>query len=262
MPCSTALPLTGIVVLVTRASGQAAQLVSKLNSLGARVYAIPAIETEPLSKPSGLKEALLKISEYDHLVFTSVNGVYFFLRHLEKTGTSPAQLPQALCVGPKTAETWRKAGGIVSVVPEKYTAGELLSVLGDDLSGISLLVLRPDHVKTELGLLLRKRGAKVDEIVLYRTLIREENARALTGLMKKDELDAVLFASPSAVEGTLSMMGDREKLQNPLVVCIGPTTARAALDAGLERVVFPEDHTVDGMISLLIAAAGEMRDRR
>ena len=262
MPRSAALPLTGIVVLVTRASEQAEQLVSKLESLGAMVYAVPAIETRPLAEPPGIEEALHKISEYDRLVFTSVNGVYFFLRHLERTGTLPAQLPPALCVGPKTAETWRREGGIVSTVPAKFTAQDLVSVLGDDLSGVSLLVLRPDRVKTDLGSILRERGARVDEVVLYETLIREENTGVLGDLLEKGEPDAVLFASPSAVEATMSMAGERDTFRSFLAVCIGPTTARAALDAGLERVVFPDDYTVDGMIGLLIAAAGEMRDRR
>jgi uroporphyrinogen III methyltransferase/synthase len=252
----------GMVVLVTRPREQAGQLVSELESLGATVHAIPAIETEPFPEPAGLKEALRNITEYDHLVFTSINGVYFFLRHLEKIGLSPVLLPSALCVGPSTAEAWRKAGGVVGAVPDKYTAGGLLGTLGDDLSGVSLLLLRPEHVKTDLGTLLRERGVKTDEIVLYRTLIREESAKELTDLLKKIEPDAVFFASPSAVEGILSMIGDSESFRNLLAVCIGPVTARAASDAGLKRVVFPEDYTVEGMIGLLLAATVEMKDRR
>jgi uroporphyrinogen III methyltransferase/synthase len=256
------LPLEGVGVLVTRASDQAAQLVSRLKSLGARVHSLPAIELDPVPEPEGLKEALHRLPDYDNLVFTSVNGVSFFLRHLEMAGLSPVQLPPALCVGPRTAEVWRKAGGTVDVVPEKFSADELDRALGGDLSGTSFLILRPERVKTPLGTLLGKRGATVDEIILYKTVIGEENAERITGLLDRGELDAVLFASPSAVEGILLMTGDRRKLERLFAVCIGPTTARAATEGGLKKVVYPEEYTTDGMVELLVAAADELRNRR
>jgi uroporphyrinogen-III synthase len=262
MKRTTALPLKGIGVLVTRARDQAAQLVSELESLGAEVHAVPAIETVPILEPAGLKGSLHRIPCYDYLVFTSVNGVCYFLDHLETAGLSPAGLPPAVCVGPRTAEAWRKAGGTVGVVPERYSAKELVGALGDDLPGRSFLVLRPERVKTELAALMREHGCLVDEIILYRTVIGGENAKRIAGLLDRGKLDAVLFASPSAVEGILLMTGGGEKIQSLLAVCIGPVTAETAVEGGLNRVVLPDDYTIEGMVKLLIAEAPELRDRR
>jgi len=262
MPDSTSLPLEGIGVLVTRARDQAAELVSRLETLGASVYAVPAIDTEPLPEPPGLRETLYRILEYENIIFTSVNGVTYFLKHLETAGMSPAKLPPALCAGPRTAEEWLKAGGTVHTVPEKYTARDLVSSLGDDLSAAYYLVLRPEQVRTDIAGILRQRGARVDEVILYRTVFSGENAKLFLDLLNGDRLDAILFASPSAIEGILWMAGGSARIRDIPAICIGPTTARAAMKSGLERVAFPEEYTVDGMIGVLLAAAEERKDRR
>ncbi len=255
-------PLHGIGILVTRAKEQAAETISGLEALGASVFAVPAIRVEHLAHPPGLDESLMNIGTYDHLVFTSVNGVYSFLRHAGSSGPEPGKMPSALCVGPKTAEAWRQAGGTVKAVPGKYSAADLVDVLGDDLDTFSLLILRPEHVKTNLAQQLQMRGARVDEIILYRTIAGEEDSESLEVLLKNEKVDVILFASPSAIYGILSMAGGPERIRDLLAVCIGPTTAKAAVDSGMERVVFPEHYTSEGMIQVLLARAEEIRDRR
>jgi uroporphyrinogen-III synthase len=262
MEGSTGQPLRGIGVLVTRAEDQAEELVSGLESRGAGVYHIPAIISEPIPEPPGLREALRRILEYSHLVFTSAKGVVFFLQHLKVSGPAPQELPPALCVGPRTGDAWRKVGGNVESIPESYTAMGLLDALGEDLSGLSFLVLRPRDVETEVGALLRERGARADEVILYKTEAQVEGGDVISGLLKNGKLDVVLFASPSAIQGVLQMAGGPEKIRNVLALCIGPTTAQAAREAGLRRVVFPDKHTVDGMIDMLLAMAGEVKKRR
>jgi uroporphyrinogen-III synthase len=204
-----------------------------------------------------LAESLSKIGTYDHLVFTSVNGVYSFLSHIGSPGLKPGEMPSALCVGPKTAEEWHRNGGTVEAVPARYSAVDLAHGLGRSLDGASLLLLRPEHVETELAEQLRKRGAGVDEVVLYRTLTDEKGADTVKALLENDELDAVLFASPSAVSGTLNMAGGPDRMKDLHIVCIGPTTAKAAVDSGLDKVVFPERYTSEGMIQALLNNVGE-----
>jgi len=258
----TLQPLHGIGILVTRAKEQSADILSELKSFGARVYAVPAIRIEHFPDPPGLSDVLLNIRTYDHLVFTSVNGVYSFLRHIGASDSSPGEMPSALCVGPKTAEAWRKSGGTVRTVPGKYSAMDLAGTLGDNLDGVSLLILRPEHIETSLGMLLRQRGARTDEVILYKAVTGEESPVALESLLENGELDVVLFASPSAVYGIVSMAGGPEVIKDLFAVCIGPTTAKAAVESGFAKVVFPEDYTSGGMIGALLARAGEIRDRR
>lgn len=255
-------PLEGIGVLVTRAREQASGPVSELEKLGAKVHFLPAIKIEEIREPEGLREALEAIEGFDHLVFSSVNGVYSFLRHTGPMGLAPSRMPPALCVGPKTAQAWRGSGGVVSGVPEKFTAKSLAGMMGTRLEGTSLLILRPERTETDLASLLRVRAAKIQEVVLYRTLPEQANRKDLTRLLENGDLGAILFASPSAVRGFLSMGGSGDAVRHLLAICIGPVTAKAAVGAGFERVLSPEVHTWDGMVEVLLSQADEIRKRR
>ena len=44
-------------------------------------------------------------------------------------------------------------------------------------------------------------------------------------------------------------------------ICIGPTTARAADEAGFLEVYFPDEHTTDGIIDELMVIAGALKNK-
>jgi uroporphyrinogen III methyltransferase/synthase len=244
-------PLRGIGVLVTRARDQAGPMIRGLEALGADVYQAPTIHIEPTESPEGLAKALGQIQSYDSLIFTSVNGVEIFSRHLKDAGLHPAELPPAICVGSKTADAWRKCGGRVGVLPASFTGEGILSGLDPDLGGRSFLILRPEVVKTDLGAGVRKRGGHADEMVLYRTVAKKGGAGFLRDLLDRNAIQVATFTSPSSIKGISEILGGVEPLRSVLCLCIGPTTAQAASAEGLSNIHFPEEHTVEGMLRLL-----------
>lgn len=263
---SEELPLAGIKVLVTRAREQSSRLVEQLALRGARVTVIPAVSISPISEPDGFARAMERVGIYENVVFTSVNGVEVTLNLLRSRGMGPWDLPPALCVGEKTAGAWEEAGGEVAAVPGQYTAEALLELVGEDLAGHSFLLMRPEVVKTDLGRTMAKRGAHVDEVVIYRTVTPEEGGQELNDLMAEGGPDVLFFASPSAIEGIIAMAGRRTQdagrsiLDIP-AICIGPTTARAAEEAGFGEVYFPDEHTAEGMVNELLVIAGALKRR-
>lgn len=280
------LLLAGISVLVTRTLEQSAGLVEDLTSMGAEVIVIPAVSISPLPEPEGFSSAIAKADSYDFLVFTSVNGVAYTQRLLNMEGVKPRELPPALCVGEKTANAWEEAGGKVAAYPEQYTAEALLETLGDDLEGRSFLILRPEVVKTQLGQAMRGLGAFVEEVVIYRTAPSEAGAEALKELLLEGKPDSIFFASPSAIDGILTMAGsskdvqcsefrveedsdsqdsepgtpssDRDILDIP-AICIGPTTALAAEEAGFSEIYFPDEYTAEGMVDELLVISAKLK---
>ncbi|HMC52758.1 MAG TPA: uroporphyrinogen-III synthase, partial [Acidimicrobiales bacterium] len=95
---------------------------------------------------------------------------------------------------------------------------------------------------------LRLRGWEVDVVEAYRTTTPATSE----GLAEAARhADAVTFTSPSTVNGYLEAVGRRVP---PLVACIGPVTARAARDAGLDVAVVAQEHTVDGLLRALTTA--------
>ena len=73
------LPLFGKRIVVTRAREQADALGSRLSALGAGVIELPTIEIRPPADSAPLDRAIAELDTYDWLIFTSANGVRFFL---------------------------------------------------------------------------------------------------------------------------------------------------------------------------------------
>ncbi len=81
-----ASPLFGRRVLVTRPRHQAGDMVRRLEELGAEVFALPTVEVRDPADWGPVDRVVADLARYQWLVFTSVNGVHFFLRRLRQQG--------------------------------------------------------------------------------------------------------------------------------------------------------------------------------
>ena len=70
---------------MTRAADQAAELSDRLRALGADAIELPVIALEPPADPAPLDRAIENLASYDWLIFTSANGVRFFLDRLDQS---------------------------------------------------------------------------------------------------------------------------------------------------------------------------------
>src|ERR1051325_5243961 len=126
-------PLQGITVVVTRAASQAAELNTLLESYGAKVIVCPTIEIREPESYERLDEALDHLYGYDWLIFTSTNGVEFFLRRLTTRGLNVADLDEikVCAIGQRTAEKLHEAHVHVDVVPSESTAEGVFEALSE-----------------------------------------------------------------------------------------------------------------------------------
>ncbi len=141
------LPLFGQRVVITRARRQASKLAQKLRSLGADVIEFPTIEVQPLDDYTALDSALARLATYDWLVFTSVNGVEFFLRRLDASDVDWRVLRARICaIGPATRLAVEDLHLKVDVMPEEYVAESLLAAKGWTLARLAkkLSSMEPD----------------------------------------------------------------------------------------------------------------------
>ena len=83
------LPLFGKRIVVTRARGQAEALAGRLRALAADAIELPTIEIRPAADYGPLDRAIAGLASYDWLIFTSANGVRFFVDRLDR---GPADL--------------------------------------------------------------------------------------------------------------------------------------------------------------------------
>jgi uroporphyrinogen-III synthase len=244
--------LSGRRVVVTRPEDQAEGLCSRLRALGAEPVEFPVIAIAPPEPGGPLDQAIARLSSYDWLIFTSVNGVECFWERLEASealAAGPVQLAAAkvAAIGPATASALRRRGVQVCLVPAEYRAEAILDEIGD-VAGQAILLPRADIARPALADGLRARGAQVDEVPAYRTVPATPAAAAFEAL--RAGVDVITFTSSSTVH---SFVAQTEGLSygDPLVACIGPVTATTARGLGLRVDVVAKEYTVDGLLEAL-----------
>ena len=78
------LPLFGRRMVITRDRAQAGELTSRLSAAGAETIELPVIEIRPPADPAPLAAAIEHLHDYEWLIFTSANGVRYFLEALDR----------------------------------------------------------------------------------------------------------------------------------------------------------------------------------
>ena len=102
------LPLFGQRIVVTRPRDEGSRAAEALESLGAEVLLAPTVEVRPISDSGPLDAAIDRLASYDWLVFTSANGVRFFIERLKARGRDLRALGhlKLAAIGPATARHW------------------------------------------------------------------------------------------------------------------------------------------------------------
>lgn len=257
-------PLFGTRVLVTRARAQASGLAARIDELGGEPYEYPVIETRmPMSadKVEAVRQALMRAEAYDWVILTSVNGVDYFFRWLDKMKLDIRLFAHArfAAVGPKTSEALAARGIRSDVMPEQYAAEGLLGALADKLlPGQTALLPRGDLARETLPKELKARGIAAVEIDTYETLPIVRDDPFLLEMLQEGGIHAITFTSSSTVTNllqalrTLGMEKPAQSLSGIDIVCIGPTTARTAVENGLSVTATAEPSTIDGLVETLV----------
>ncbi len=250
------LPLFGKTVVVTRPEEQSEAFMHELLERGAEPFLFPVIETLPPEDWAPLDTALEKLESYDGLIFTSVNGVRFFMRRLNEKGKDVRELKglRLYAIGSKTEKEVNALGIKVDVVPEEYVAESLVdSLIKENIKGKKFLLPRAAVARETLPDQLRERGAEIDVVPAYRTVRPQTDTRELARRLQEGSIHAITFTSSSTVTHFMELIGEelKSKLANAAVACIGPVTAKTAGKAGLKVNVMAEEYTVDGLIAAL-----------
>lgn len=252
-------PLSGRTVLITRARSQAAEFAAELERLGARVVECPTIEIVEPESFAPLDDAIEHLFGYDWLIFTSVNGVDFFLRRLDAKGVDLAELDalHVCAVGEATAERLHEAHVHIDVIPEKFQAEGVFEALEIYLGGranmelVNFLLPRAAAARDFLPKSLEEAGARADVVPAYRTVRPETNSRAhIEALLVGGGIDCVSFASSSAIKNFAQMFDTMDLsgiLDGVVVACIGEVTSRTASEHGLETHVLPGEATTTAL---------------
>ena len=247
--------LFGKRVLVTRSRTQASVLSRMLTEEGAEAIEVPTIEIAPPADYFALDEALKNLKNFRWVVFTSVNGVAAFFHRLNELGKDARALgsSRVCAIGPITASALEQRGVVPDFKPPRYTTERLVQGLSEKgVKGVRVLMPRTNIAPEDAARALEKLGAEVHQPVAYRTLKPAGSAEKAKGLLGRGKIDIATFTSSSTVQNLLELLdGDPTPLEDVMIACIGPVTARKARELGLEVDVVARRHTVAGLVQAL-----------
>ena len=260
-------PLFGKRVLVTRAREQAGELSSLLAERGAEPVECPTIRIVPPASWAELDGAIADLSRYQWLVFTSVNGVKPFMERLQHKGLDGRAVAglRLCCIGPRTADALASYGLRADLVPSEYQAEGLIEAMKTaGVKGQRVLIARAAVAREILPEQLRALGADVQVATAYRTVLPEVEADHVKDLLSKQTLHVMTFASSSTVRNFCGLFGSREemrRLTNGVVVaCIGPITAKTAVEEGLPVTITAAENTIPALVEAIVRYCSTCRE--
>jgi uroporphyrinogen-III synthase len=254
-------PLEGKRVVVTRAIEQTSDLNARLTAHGAIPISLPLVSFAPPADYAPLDASLRQLHSFDWIIFTSANAVHAVASRaahkrvsLEQKSSANQNRPQIAVVGPATKSEAAAAGLPADYIAKTHLGIALAEELADRLRNKSVFLPRSDRANPDLPAALRKLGAKLTEVIAYRTIPPDSTNCARVNAVIDGEADAILFFSPSAVQNFNALTG-RERLstlQNRIaIVAVGPITARALTESGAHKICIATDTTTAAVVDAL-----------
>ncbi len=264
-------PLFGKRVVITRAREQASDFADLLKENGADVIEFPTIEIVPPKKWDDVDKAIKRLSSphptlsrkgrgnyYDWAIFTSVNGVKYFVERLKKQGKDIRELKgiKICAIGPATAKAIEDLGIKVDFLPKEYRAEAIIEGLGKNrIKGRRFLLPRALKAREILPEEIKRLGGKVDVVPTYRTIKPKEKTDEIRKMFEEKKIDVVTFTSSSTVENFVGMFkkGEAPGLLNGAVVAsIGPITKDTATKLGIKTDIMPEKYTIPALAEEIV----------
>lgn len=240
-------------ILVTRPEAQAGELATMLRDRGLAAVCVPTVAIEHAEAESGLDALPRALDGAAWLVLTSANGAEAVAERLHRGRDLPDSVRVA-AVGPATADALRAAGMRVDHVPAQYLTVAIARGLGE-LVGERVVMARADAATPDLRHALEARGARVTEVVAYRTVEGPARSRDALHAAFASGLDGLAFTSSSTVRGLLRLASpiERGRARNLNAFCIGPVTAATARQLGFEIAAVADEHTAAGLADVIAA---------
>jgi uroporphyrinogen III methyltransferase/synthase len=262
------LPLYGQRIVVTRPVDEAGRVAATLEALGAEVLLAPTVQIRPIPNPDPIDAAIARLGEYNWLVFTSGNGVRFFLErlfHLGRDVRSIAHLKLA-AIGPGTAQTLASYHLRADLVPPSFRSESLAEALAGPATGQRVLLARADRGRTLLKDEL-SRVAKVDQVAVYQNADVEALPLDVVQRIISGSVDWITLTSSAIATQLHSLLPEPGQKQivpqgKTRLASLSPVTSATAARLGWSVSVEAAVHTWEGLIQSIVERVRDERQGR
>ena len=248
--------LFGQKVLVTRPAHQANAMAQPFLELGAEVLYQPAIEIGPPRDWDPVDRAITQLNEFDWLVFSSRNGVEFFLRRLREQSHDWRALAhlKLAAIGPATAQALAEWYLDVDLHAEQYRAEALAGELAPLAKGQRFLLLRASRGREVLADSLCEAGAKVEQVAAYESRDVTAADPTIAKAMATGAIDWTTASSSSTARSLVHLFG--ESLKQTKLVAISPLTGRVLTELGYPPAAVATEYNTEGVVDAILQAIG------
>jgi len=243
-------------VAITREEGEDGPLTSRLRELGVRVHHCGSIDFAPPEDPAPFLGAMESLGEYDWICFSSPRAVKPVV---QRVASPPPGLKVAV-VGPSTADAVGEGGWPVHRVPEEGSGEGLVEAFrqAGDAGGKRVFFPASAVARGVIPEGLRALGAQVDQVTAYRLVNLPLDPEGCRAALDAGEVQAITFASPSAMEGLKKALGLElfQRLSRDVSgAAMGPTTAAALEGVGWGRIHVAREPTAEALADAALEAA-------
>ncbi len=257
MQWMTSRPLLGKRVMVTRPGHQAMPMYSLLRSYGAEVLPYPTIAIKEIIDESGWKQLHECTSENKWLLFTSENGVEYFLKQYLERFKDIRTLSQYKIarMGFGTLRALQKHHLSDDYTPEKSSSMALAEGLAaqPDIKDSTIVRVTGAMDTDPVAKILETAGAEIIPLVVYKSAFSYWPDEAKEKLFEYLP-DYVVFTSGRSVDGFMVNLDKQELgklLETAKIVSIGRTTSKVIESYGLKVDYEAEVPSVESVVDEL-----------
>jgi uroporphyrinogen III methyltransferase/synthase len=244
--------LSGVTVLLPRAIRSDDSLAWRLEELGAKVVAAPAIEIGPPANFAPLDRAIEQLASYQWLVFSSTNGVEAFFDRLLAIGHDLRALAGArlAAIGPGTADALARYHLRADLIPPEFRAESFVAAFAPLAAHRRCLLIRASRGREVLADGLRAVGAQVDQVVAYSSVDLPAADAETVKLLASGGIDWIAVTS-SAIARSLVRQYPAD-LARAKLASISPVTSAALVEFGFRPTVEAASYTFAGLTAAIV----------
>ena len=245
-------PLFGRRILVTRPQEQSASMIARLTDLGAACATQPVIQIGPPPDWKQVDRAIDELHKYDWVVFSSANGVTYFLDRVAERGDDLRKLgPVKLAViGPGTAEQLASYHLNADLQPAEFRAEALAEALLQRSDGSRFLLIRASRGREVLAEQLASQGNEVEQVVAYSSTDVEQADELVAAQVAEGSFDWITVTSSAIAKSLERLFGSA--LNRCKLASISPITSATLRELGFQPAVEATEYTTDGLVQAIL----------
>ncbi len=257
---TTAAPLAGRAVLVTRPAGQSAGLAERLAALGAEPVLLPTIGIEPVRDRAMFDAAIERLADFRVAIFVSANAVEQAMPAVVAHGGFAPGTPIA-AIGAGTARALARFGIHDALFTTDADSEALLELPElSNVAGLDIVIFAGEGGRTLMRAALADRGARVTVAACYRRVVPDVSTTDVEHRLRTGTLDAVTATSSEGLRNLLTML---DPASGPRLLALPHVVphvriAEAARSIGVSDITVcgaGDDAIVQALLSRFAAAA-------